>query len=70
MSTLFHFQTTTIFRLILVVTVSIVKTWNCNCSGHGAMAENYYLDDGTYSASQIVIALVQRALEVTCRRVL
>ena len=28
------------------------------------MAENYYLDDGTYSASQIIIALVQRALEV------
>lgn len=26
-------------------------------SGHGAMAENAYLDDGTYSASQIVIAL-------------
>ena len=33
------------------------------CSGHGAMKENYYLDDGTYSASQIVIIMVRRALE-------
>ena len=33
------------------------------CSGHGAMKENYYLDDGTYSASQIVIIMVKRALE-------
>ena len=32
-------------------------------SGHGAMRENYYLDDGTYSASQIVILMAQRALE-------
>ncbi|CAL5224325.1 g6994 [Coccomyxa viridis] len=32
-------------------------------SGHGAMKENYYLDDGTYSASQIVIIMVKRALE-------
>ncbi|KAK9839193.1 hypothetical protein WJX81_000583 [Elliptochloris bilobata] len=32
-------------------------------SGHGAMRENYYLDDGTYSASQIIILMVQRALE-------
>jgi phosphomannomutase len=30
-------------------------------SGHGAMAENAYLDDGTYSASQIVIALAASA---------
>lgn len=29
------------------------------CSGHGAMKENYYLDDGTYSASQIIIELVR-----------
>ncbi len=29
------------------------------CSGHGAMKENFYLDDGTYSASQIVIELVR-----------
>jgi hypothetical protein len=29
------------------------------CSGHGAMKENYYLDDGTYSASQIVIEMVR-----------
>ncbi len=28
-------------------------------SGHGAMAENAYLDDGTYSASQIVIAVAK-----------
>ena len=27
------------------------------------MKENYYLDDGTYSASQIVIIMVKRALE-------
>ncbi len=27
------------------------------------MRENYYLDDGTYSASQIVILMAQRALE-------
>lgn len=27
------------------------------------MKENYYLDDGTYSASQIVIELVRRKLE-------
>lgn len=27
------------------------------------MAENYYLDDGTYSASQIVVELVRRRLE-------
>jgi hypothetical protein len=33
------------------------------CSGHGAMKENYYLDDGTYSASQIVIIMVKRYLE-------
>ena len=26
------------------------------------MAENYYLDDGTYSASQIVIEMVRRRL--------
>ena len=35
----------------------------CWCSGHGAMKENYYLDDGTYSASQIVIVMVKRHLE-------
>ena len=35
----------------------------CPRSGHGAMRENYYLDDGTYSASQIIILMVQRALE-------
>ena len=34
-----------------------------HCSGHGAMKENYYLDDGTYSASQIIIIMVKRALE-------
>lgn len=27
------------------------------------MKENYYLDDGTYSASQIIIIMVKRALE-------
>lgn len=27
------------------------------------MKENYYLDDGTYSASQIVIIMVKRYLE-------
>lgn len=32
-------------------------------SGHGAMAENYFLDDGTYSASQIVIMLARAVLE-------
>lgn len=31
-------------------------------SGHGAMAENYFLDDGTYSASQIVIMLAKAVL--------
>ena len=31
-------------------------------SGHGAMAENYFLDDGTYSASQIVIMLARAVL--------
>jgi hypothetical protein len=35
----------------------------CCCSGHGAMRENFFLDDGTYSASQIVIIMVKRALE-------
>ena len=39
------------------------RTVLCVCSGHGAMKENYYLDDGTYSASQIVIIMVRRALE-------
>ena len=28
------------------------------------MRENYYLDDGTYSASQIIILMVQRALDL------
>ena len=32
-------------------------------SGHGAMKENYYLDDGTYSASQIIVETVKRRLE-------
>ena len=32
-------------------------------SGHGAMKENYFLDDGTYSASQIIIEMVKRKLE-------
>jgi phosphomannomutase len=32
-------------------------------SGHGAMAENAYLDDGTYSASQIVIAVARAKRE-------
>ena len=32
-------------------------------SGHGAMRENHFLDDGTYSASQIIIIMVQRFLE-------
>ena len=32
-------------------------------SGHGAMRENHFLDDGTYSASQIIIELVKRRLE-------
>ena len=27
------------------------------------MKENYYLDDGTYSASQIIIEMVKRRLE-------
>jgi hypothetical protein len=33
------------------------------CSGHGAMKENYYLDDGTYSASLILVLMVKRYLE-------
>ena len=33
------------------------------CSGHGAMKENYFLDDGTYSASQILVEMVKRRLE-------
>ncbi|KAK9795557.1 hypothetical protein WJX73_007766 [Symbiochloris irregularis] len=32
-------------------------------SGHGAMKENHFLDDGTYSASQIIIEMVKRRLE-------
>ncbi|KAK9807868.1 hypothetical protein WJX72_011619 [[Myrmecia] bisecta] len=31
-------------------------------SGHGAMKENFYLDDGAYSALQIIIELVRRRL--------
>ena len=27
------------------------------------MKENYYLDDGTYSASQIIVEMVKRKLE-------
>ena len=34
-----------------------------SCSGHGAMKENHFLDDGTYSASQIIIEMVKRKLE-------
>ena len=33
------------------------------CSGHGAMKENYFLDDGTYSASQIIVEMVRRRTE-------
>ena len=33
------------------------------CSGHGAMQENYYLDDGAYSAVRCVIELVRTAKE-------
>ena len=33
------------------------------CSGHGAMRENFFLDDGTYSASQILVEMVKRRLE-------
>ncbi len=36
---------------------------NLVCSGHGAMKENYYLDDGTYSASLILVLMVKRYLE-------
>ena len=32
-------------------------------SGHGAMKENYFLDDGAYSALKIVIETVRRRLE-------
>ena len=34
-----------------------------SCSGHGAMQENYYLDDGAYSAVRCVIELVRTAKE-------
>ena len=33
------------------------------CSGHGAMKENHFLDDGTYSASQILVEMVRRRLD-------
>ncbi len=32
-------------------------------SGHGAMKENYFLDDGAYAAVKIVIECVRRRLE-------
>ena len=32
------------------------------CSGHGAMKENHFLDDGAYSAVQIIIETVRRRL--------
>jgi len=32
-------------------------------SGHGAMAENYFLDDGAYSAVKTVIEMVRRKLD-------
>lgn len=32
-------------------------------SGHGAMQQNYYLDDGAYSAVRCVIELVRTAKE-------
>ena len=32
------------------------------CSGHGAVKENYFLDDGAYSAVQIIIEVVRRKL--------
>ena len=31
-------------------------------SGHGAMRENHFLDDGAYSAVQIIIETVRRRL--------
>ena len=31
-------------------------------SGHGAMKENHFLDDGAYSAVQIIIETVRRRL--------
>ena len=31
-------------------------------SGHGAMRENHYLDDGAYSAVQTIIEMVRQAL--------
>ena len=31
-------------------------------SGHGAVKENYFLDDGAYSAVQIIIEVVRRKL--------
>ncbi len=33
-----------------------------HCSGHGAMRENHYLDDGAYSAVQTIIEMVRQAL--------
>lgn len=35
----------------------------CWCSGHGAMKENLYLDDGAHSAVQVIIEMVRQALE-------
>lgn len=37
--------------------------WGLSRSGHGAMKENYFLDDGAYSAVQIIIEVVKRRLD-------
>lgn len=50
----------TIMQLVLDTNIAARPL---KCSGHGAMKENFYLDDGTYSASQIVIELVRRRME-------
>ncbi len=33
------------------------------CSGHGAMKENYFLDDGAYSALQIIVETAKQKVE-------
>lgn len=65
-----HFRYKKGYKNIINKGVELNESKEVNCplmmetSGHGAMKENYFLDDGAYSAVKVVIEAVKRRLEL------
>jgi phosphomannomutase len=65
-----HFRYKKGYKNIINKGVELNESGGVNCplmmetSGHGAMKENYFLDDGAYSAVKVVIEAVKRRLEL------